>query len=307
MPWAQVYDPLGHPALSTCSRRASGRRSPGSARVLSGARARGGAAVARGGPLRRPRSVRHAGVGGSRRHRLRCGLRAVPDRLDRPQPHLPVRPERVARPLRGPPHEPRPAVSRPSGPGDRDRLLPGGILRGRGRLRHARGRDRGAPDPARLHAARGLEPVADREHGAGGVRRAGDADHRSAGGDGTRPARAVGDGGAAASGVRAHRAVLGRGGPRGAARDVGRLAGGPRRRRGLRRAPVRHLQLPRPLARGRRLRHRLDGRARDPAPLLAATRPVGTHRRPGRSARPGFRLPPHAAPRSGKPGGRGCC
>ena len=60
-----------------------------------------------------------------------------------------------------------------------DRLLLRRVLRGRVGLRHAGRRDRRDPDRARLLAARGLRPVADRQHGAGRLRRARHADRRA--------------------------------------------------------------------------------------------------------------------------------
>ena len=57
-----------------------------------------------------------------------------------------------------------------------DRLLLRRLLRGRGRLRHAGRGDRRDPDRARLLAARGLRPVADRQYRAGRLRRARHAD-----------------------------------------------------------------------------------------------------------------------------------
>ena len=60
-----------------------------------------------------------------------------------------------------------------------DRLLLRRLLRGRLGLRHAGRGDRRDPDRPRLLAARGLGPVADRQHGAGRLRRARHADRRA--------------------------------------------------------------------------------------------------------------------------------
>ena len=295
MPWAQVYDPLGSAAASTCLAALP-------VVVLLGAlgffRARahvaalaslGVALLVALGPFGMPVSAGLAATGFGAAYGLFpigwivLNLIFLYDLT------------RVARPLRGAARTSlAQLVARSARPGDRDRVLPGRLLRGRGRLRHARGRDRGTPDPARLHAARGLQPLAHREHGAGGVRRARDADHRAAGRDGARPPRPFGHGRPAASVLRAPRSVLGRGGACRAARDVGRLAGGARRRHWPSRAAVPHLELPRSLARRRRLGHRVDGRARAPAPLSGsrATGGRSTAAReldplaPGRSARP---------------------
>ena len=67
------------------------------------------------------------------------------------------------------------------------RLLVRRLLRGRIGLRHAGGRHGRDPDRARLLAARGLRPVADRQHRAGGLRRARHADPGPRLGDRPRP------------------------------------------------------------------------------------------------------------------------
>ena len=76
---------------------------------------------------------------------------------------------------------------RPAAAAAAHRLLLRRLLRGRGRLRHAgRGHRRDADRPGLL-AARGLGPVADRQHGAGRLRRARHAGHRAGRGDRARP------------------------------------------------------------------------------------------------------------------------
>ena len=108
-----------------------------------------------------------------------------------------------------------------------DRLLLRRLLRGRGRLRHAGGGDRGHPDRAGLLAAGRLGPVADRQHRAGGLRRAGHAGHHAGQGARLRPDGAVGDDRPAAAVLLAAGAVLADLGLRRAQGDVGDLAGHP--------------------------------------------------------------------------------
>jgi lactate permease len=71
-------------------------------------------------------------------------------------------------------HHRRPAIATAA-----DRLRVRCLLRGRGRLRHAGGRDRRDADRPGLQAAGGVGPVADREHRAGGLWRAGHAGDRA--------------------------------------------------------------------------------------------------------------------------------
>ena len=133
------------------------------------------------------------------------------------------------------------------------------VLRGRGGVRHAgRGHRRDA-DRARLRAAGGLGPVADRQHGAGRVRRARHADHRAQRGHRARPACAERHGRPAAAVLLADRAVLAGLGVRRVARDARGLAGDARRRRVVRRPAVPGVELPRSVAGGRRRRDRVDG------------------------------------------------
>ena len=102
--------------------------------------------------------------------------RLLPDRLDRAQRHLPLPAdggERRVRDLAD--HDRRRHDGSPPA-ASADRVLLRRLLRGRVRLRHAGRRHRRDPDRARLLAARRLRPLADRQHGAGRLRRARHAD-----------------------------------------------------------------------------------------------------------------------------------
>ena len=136
------------------------------------------------------------------------------------------------------------------------------VLRRRLRLRHAGRGDRRDPHGARLHAARRLRAVADRQHRAGRVRRARHADHRAAERDRHRSAEAERDGRPPAAAVLRDRAVLAGVGLRRLPRHARRLAGDPGGRPRLRHPAVPRLQLPRPVAGRRRRRGHLDGGAR---------------------------------------------
>ena len=135
-----------------------------------------------------------------------------------------------------------------------DRVLLRRVHRRGGRIRHA-GRDLGrALDRRRLPAAVCRRARADRQHGAGRVRRAGHADHHA--GQSHRPARdaALGDGRAAAAALLADRAGLDGLHDVGLARLARRVAGGARLRRHVRRRAVPDFQLSRPVADRRRRR-----------------------------------------------------
>ena len=174
--WNQIYNPLGNAALSTIAAAipvvtllvliASGKVKAHIAAIIALIVANIITIVVFTMPVEHvdPR------LAARRRGRL------LPDRLDRAQRHLPLpdhgrdRPVRTAaardrRRHRGPP----PATAA-------DRVLVRRLLRRRVRLRHA-GRDhRRGPDRARLLAAGGLRPVADRQHRARRLWRARHAD-----------------------------------------------------------------------------------------------------------------------------------
>ncbi len=116
--------------------------------------------------------LRHAGRPRRARGGLWRGLRPVADRLDRAQHHLPLPAHQRAGAVPGLARFDRDGNRGQPAPAPADRLLPGRLLRGRGGLRHPRRGDGRDADRARLHPAPGIGPVADRQHGAGRIRRA---------------------------------------------------------------------------------------------------------------------------------------
>ena len=178
---------------------------------------------------RRDLRLRHAGEDGGAAAFNGAPVRAPADRLDRPQHHLPLpadRRERLVQDTAGL-DRPHHAGSPPAAAADRVQLRR--VLRGRRGIRHAGGRYRGDPDRPRLLAARRLRPLADRQHRAGGLRRARLADHRACRGDRPRSAGPLGDGRAAAAVLLPARAVLADLGVCWLEGDEGDLAGDPGR------------------------------------------------------------------------------
>ena len=263
--WNQIYNPLGNTALSTIAAAvpvvtllvliASGKVKAHIAAIIAADRRQ----------HHRDLHLHHA-----RRHvdpRLAAGRRRrlLPDRLDRAQRHLSLphhggdRPVRTAaardrRRHRGPP---------PAAPADR--VFVRRVLRRRVRLRYA-GRDhRRDPDRARLLAAGGFRPVADRQHRARRLRRARHADpgpglrHRA------RSLHARRDGRPAVAVLLADRAVLADLGVCGLARHEGDLAGRSRHRRLVRGPAIRDLELHQSVDRRYRRVADLDGLP-DPVP-----------------------------------------
>ncbi len=191
--------------------------------------------------------------------------RLLSDRLDRPQCHLPLPGDGDDRALRafeacGRRRHRGPAAATPA-----DRLLLRRLLRGRFGLRHAGGHHRCRADRPRLLAARGLRPVADRQHRAGRLWCAGHADPGSRLGHRARSLHPRRDGRAAIAAVLADRTVLGGVGVRGLEGHEGHLAGDPRHRRVVRGPAIRDLQLRQSLDRRHRRVAHLDGRS-DPVP-----------------------------------------
>ena len=188
MTWSQVYDPTGSMLLSTILAALP-------VIVLLGAigifemKAHLAALLGLVSALahRHPR-LRHADRHGRHVRGLRRRLRPVADRLDHPQRHLPLPAhQREGRVRRPPAQHPR-HLRRPPAAAPVHRLLLRRLLRGRGRLRHAGGGHRRHADRAGLLAARGLGPVADRQHRAGGLRRARHAGDRAGRRHRARPA-----------------------------------------------------------------------------------------------------------------------
>ena len=133
---------------------------------------------ARGAGGRDPR-LRHAGRDGGQGGDARRLHRAAADRLDRPQHHLPAPARRQERRVQDPGRLDRQHHAGPAPAAAADRVLVRRLLRRRGRLRHAGGGDRRDPHRPRLLAARGVGPLADRQHRAGRLRRARHADHHA--------------------------------------------------------------------------------------------------------------------------------
>ena len=263
--WNQVYDPLHSPVLSTIAAAipvvtllvliASGTR-PGAYR----------------GDHRRDRRqsdhdlrLHHAGehvdprFGAGHRHRL------LPDRLDRSQRHLPLPGDGDHRALRIAQARGRRRHRGSAAAIAADRVLVRRLLRGRFGLRHP-GRDhRCRADRPRLLAARGLRPVADRQHRAGRLWRAGHADPGPRFGHRARSLHPRRDGRTAIADLLADRAVLGGVGVRGLEGHEGRVAGDSRHRRVVRSPAIRDLELRQSLDRRHRRVADLDGRA-DPVP-----------------------------------------
>ncbi len=215
----------------------------------------------------------HAGSDGRAGGTLRRGLWPAADRLDHSQRHFSLsadeREGRVRRPATvDQHHQQRPAAAAPV-----HRVLTRRFLRGRGRVRNAGRGDGGHPDRSRLLAARGIGVIAHRQHGAGCLRSAGNADHRALGRDGARPARAQRHGRPPASLLLDHRAVLADHGVRRLAQDDRDLAADPGGRCFVRDPAVSRFEFPWAVAGRYRRRARVDGNARALSSGLAAGAP----------------------------------
>ncbi len=235
------------------------------------ARPPGRAGRARLGARRLGPRLRDAGASRGSHGRLRRRLRLPAHRLDRSERRLSVLADRVDRAVRHREGVGRTGVDRSANSGAARGVLVRRVHRRRVGLRHA-GRDLlGAPDGARLYAAVCCRPVADREHGAGRVRRDRHADPDAGGGHRSRRPHDWHDGGTSAAVRLADRSrVAGRDDER-MARAARGVAGRPGVRRDVRDRPVRVEQFRRRRARGHRRRPGVDRRARDvPAHLAAA-------------------------------------
>ena len=209
--------------------------------------------------------VEHVGPGLAARRRGRL----LPDRLDRAQRHLPLSGHGRDRPLRTVEARGRRRHRRPAAATAADRVLVRRVLRGRVRLRHAGGDHRRGPDRARLLAARGLRPVADRQHRAGRLWRARHADPGPRLGHRPRSLYSRRDGRPAIAGVLADRAVLGGVGVRRLEGHEGRVAGHSGHRAFVRDPAIRDLELHQSLDRRHRRFADLDG-VPDPVPESVA-------------------------------------
>ena len=201
----------------------------------------------------------HAGAHGGRNRRAGRGLRSLPHRLDRAERHLHVPAHGRVRPLRRSEaeldrHHPRPS---PATAADRVQLRR--FLRGRGRIRHSGSGHRRTAHRAGLPAAAGFGPVADRQHRACGLRRAGYSDHRAGRSHRFQRNHPGSHGRTHPAGVLSPRSLLADLGLRGLFRNAGDLAGHSGRRRFLRHTAVFDLQLPRSVAGGRGRRAGFDG------------------------------------------------
>ncbi len=178
-------------------------------------------------------------------------VRTAAHRVDRPEHHLSVPADQGQGLLPGPPGQHRQCHRGPPAAAAADRVRVRRLLRGRGGVRHTRGGDRRDPDRAGLLASGGVRAVADREYGAGRLRRAGHADHHAR--QGHRPGRdgAVGHGRTAAAVLFGARAVLADLGVLRLEGSQGNLASHPGHRRDLRHPAVPDFQLPWPDAGGR--------------------------------------------------------
>ena len=162
-----------HRGCRPADRAAAGR--PGGARVAR-ARCRGRGASRRIGDL--GRGVRDAGVGRDGDRAVRRRLWPPADRLDHPERRLPLQPDGGDRPVRGRQAIRGTPLVGSARAGAARRLLVRRLHRRGRRVRHAGRHLLGAAHGARLLAASRRQPVADRQHRPGRVRR--DAKPRSA-------------------------------------------------------------------------------------------------------------------------------
>ena len=222
--------------------------------------------LARRGPARRRPALRDARRPGAARRHRGCGVRVLPDPVDRHQRDLGLQPDGDLGALRRVAPFVREGQSGPADPGDHHRVLLRGAARGAGGLRHPGGDHRGDADGTRLPAGQGRGRLADRQHRPGRVRRARHPDRHAGRGLLRREQRprahrghARRDGGTPdpdPRGVRPARA--GPGGGR-QARRAADLAPRPGLRDQLRARPVRRGQLHLRAARGHRRGARLGG------------------------------------------------
>ena len=261
MPWLQNYDPL-HGPLSTVAAAlplvvllgllgVAPRPGPRRRALRAGRRAHG-----------RHRRHRDAAGTGSPRGAARGRVRHAADRLDRAERDLPLPHHRGARRVRRASARHRGDHGRSSPAAPAHRFCVRRVLRRGGGIRNSGRRDGRDAHRAGLSAARGVGAVADREHGAGRVRRARHADHRSAGRDRTRPRLAERDGRAPAAVLLRDRAVLVDRRVRGFSRHARGVAGAARRGAVVRHPAISRVELPRALARRHRRVRVLDARAR---------------------------------------------
>ena len=205
MPWSQTYDPLGS-LLSTLLAALPVVVLLGGLALLPVASASGSARRAGHRAGDGDRALRDARADGIGQRRVRRGLWPAAHRLDRRQRHLSLPADERARPVRraatqhharhrGPP-------SAVAGRG----VLFRRVLRGRVWIRHAGCRDRRDSDRAGLFAAGGVGAVADRQHRAGGLWRAGHAGDRASERHRPRPVGVERHGRAPAAAVLGHRA-----------------------------------------------------------------------------------------------------
>ncbi len=209
--------------------------------------------------------LHHADGTGTPRHHSGHRHRLLSDRLDRPQCHLPLPPDRREGRLRDLAADHRRRYGRPQAAAAADRLLVRCVLRGRLGLRHAGRGDRRNPDRAWLLAAGGLGPVADRQYRTCRLRRARHTDRGACLGHRARSLSAGRHGGAPAAVLLADRAVLADLDLRRPARNAADLAGDPGVRRLVRHPAIPDLQLHQPMDRRYRRVADLDGLP-DPVP-----------------------------------------
>ena len=267
--WDQHYNPLNNATLSTLAAAAAGGDAAGADRQRQGQGPHRGPHCPHRRQHHHHRHLHHAGGHVDPRLAARRRGRLLPDRLDRAQRHLPLPHHGRNRPVRTAAARDRRRHHRPAPAIALDRVCVRRVLRRRLRLRHP-GRDhRRRADRARLLAARRLRPVADRQHRAGRLWRAGHADPGPCLGHRARSLCPRRDGRPAIAVLLADRAVLADLGVRGLARHEGDLAGDPRHRRVVRGPAIRDLELHQSLDRRHRRLADLDGLP-DPVPESVA-------------------------------------
>ena len=200
---------------------------------------------------------------------------AFPDRLDPAERAFSLPAHRRAGGVRDSAAQHRAADGRQTASARAHRVCIRRVFRGRRRIRHAGRGDGGAAHRAWLRTARGVGAFIDREHRAGGVRRAGHAADRAAGCDRTGPARALRAGGAPASGVQRDDTVLAHCRVCRVGQDARGLAGARRRGNRVRSSAVSDLELSRAVAGRRRVGAFFDGTVRAFSPRLAPAWTLG--------------------------------
>ena len=134
--------------------------------------------------------ARHAGAARAHERGVRRGIRPLPHRVDRVLGGGSLSAHRRNGAVRDHQGFGRPAHAGPATAGAADRLCVRRLHRGRGRIRHARGRRRGHAHGARLHSFLCRGDLPRRQYGAGGVRRHRHAARHAGGRDGPAVARA---------------------------------------------------------------------------------------------------------------------